>query len=333
MALRFGITTMAQEPPDRFRELVRTVEDGGCEHLWVCDSSLHARDVYSYLTLAATVSTRLRLGPNCTHPYTRHPAINYNAMATVHEISGGRAIIAVAAGDRPVMELGYRIAPVATVREMIGLMRALERGDRHLAGATFTLKEGALSFTPPSPLPLYVAASGPRMLRLGGELADGVLFLSGVYPPCVAYALQQIRAGARQAGRDPEALDVGCTIYGSLRDDAALARQECAPMAAWFPQTAPAYAELAGVAPATIANIKAAYAGGHFDDAREASRHVTDEMIHRFTVSGPPTVWIRRIQEVVAAGVSHINIFLLTKDKLAMAQRIVREVLPQVRRG
>jgi 5,10-methylenetetrahydromethanopterin reductase len=331
VSLRFGITTMAQEPPDRFRELVRTVEEGGCDYLWVCDSSLHARDVYSYLTLAALTSSRLRLGPNCTHPYTRHPAINYNAMATIHELARGRAIVAVAAGDRPVMELGYRIAPVATVREMIGVMRALERGERTVKGDAFSLQDGRLSFAPPSPLPLYVAASGPRMLQLGGELADGVLFLSGVYAPCVRFALEQIRAGARGAGRDPAALDIGCTIYGSLRDDEAAARAECMPMAAWFPQTAPRYAELAGVAPDTVARIKAAYAGGHFDDAREATLHVTNEMIDRFTVPGPPEVWIRRIREVIAAGVEHVNIFLLTRDKLEMAHRIVRDVLPHVR--
>ena len=210
-------------------------------------------------------------------------------------------------------------------------MRARERGEPTVKGATFTLQGGRLAFAPPSPLPLYVAGSGPRMLQLGGELADGVLFLSGVYAPCVRFALEQIRAGARAAGRAPSSLDVGCTIYGSLHDDETLARQECTPMAAWFPQTAPRYAELAGVAPETSARIKAAYAGSHFDDAQEAFRHVTGEMIDRFTVAGPPEVWIRRIREVIAAGVQHVNIFLLTKDKLDMARRIVRDVLSHVR--
>jgi 5,10-methylenetetrahydromethanopterin reductase len=333
VAIRFGITTMAAEPPDRFQELVRVAE-AGCDYLWVCDSSLHARDVYAYLTLVALTSKRLSFGPNCIHPYTRHPAINFNAMATLHELSGGRAIVVVAAGDRPVMELGYRSAPVAVVREMIGVMRALDGGERaDLDGPTFKLKNARVSFVPVSRLPIYVAASGPRMLQLGGEVADGVLFLSGVYPPCISYALEQIRAGALRAGRDPGMLDVGCTIYGSLRDDEQLARQECAPMAAWFPQTAPRYAEIAGVPAATIEGIRAAYAGGHFDDAREACRYVTDEMIHRFTVAGPAKVWVERIREVIAMGVTHINVFLLTRDKLAMARALTTSVFPRVRGG
>lgn len=332
--MRFGITTMAQEPPGRFRAIVEAAEAGGCDYLWVCDSSLHARDVYAYLTLAATWSKRLKLGPNCTHPYTRHPAINLNAMATIHEISGGRAIVAVAAGDRPVMELGYRMARVAVVREMIALIRALAAGGpvTH-EGESFTLKDARLSFALPSPLPVYMAASGPRMLRMAGEIADGVLFLAGANVPCIRYALEQIEAGARDAGRAAAMLDVGCTVYGSLTDDEALARAECRPMAAWFPQTAPQYAEIAGVPPATIEAIRKAYAGGHFDDAKEALSHVTDDMIDAFTIAGPAKVWIERLGAIRDAGVEHVNVFLLTQDKAGMAKRLVRDVLPALREG
>lgn len=314
-AIRFGVTTMATEPPDRFRELVHAVDEGGFDELWVCDSSLHARDVYPYLTLVALESRRLAFGPNCTHPYTRHPAITLNAMATLHELSGGRARLAVGAGDRPVTELGYTMAPVAKVREMLGVIRAG-------AGLHVPLS---------SPLPVYVSASGPRMLALGGELADGVLFFSGVHPPCIEFALERICAGAGTAGRDPATLDIGCTVAGSLRDDADLARRECVPMAAWFPQTAPRYAELAGVPPEVTRKIRAAYAGGHFDGADGAFGHVTDAMVERFTVAGPPELWIQRIKDVLALGVRHVNVFLLSRDKLAMVRDLATRVLPHVR--
>ena len=82
MSMRFDVTTMAVETPARFAKLVSVVEDAGCDHLWVCDSSLHARDVFAYLGIVANHSERLLFGPNCNHPYTRPPAINYNAMAT-----------------------------------------------------------------------------------------------------------------------------------------------------------------------------------------------------------------------------------------------------------
>ncbi len=332
--MRFGMTTMAVEPPDRFRRLVEIAEGGGCGYLWVCDSSLHARDVYSYLTVAALNSRSLRIGPNCTHPYTRHPAINLNAMATIHELSGGRGIVAVATGDRPVMELGYPMARVAVVREMIGVIRALETGETVTReGETFALEDARLSFDLPAPLPLYLAASGPRMLRMGGELADGVLFLAGVHEDCVAYAIERIREGARAAGRDPAALDIGCTVYGSLQDDAEAARALCRPMAAWFPQTSRQYAEIAGVPRRRIENIRAAYAGGHFDQARAAMDFVTEDMIDAFTVGGPPELWIDRLNRIAALGVEHINVFLLGPDRAEMGRRLVEDVFPHVGRS
>ena len=329
--MRFGVTTMAKEPPDQFRRLVEVAEAGGCDYLWVCDSSLHARDVYSYLTLAALWSRRLKLGPNCTHPYTRHPAINLNAMATIHELSQGRGIIAVATGDRPVTELGYGMARVATVREMIGVIRALQGGGPvSRDGPDFALRDAKLSFAMPAPLPVYLAASGPRMLRMGGETADGVLFLAGVDEGCVRYAIERIGEGAASGGREAAAIDIGCTVYGSLQDDDAAARDLCRPMAAWFPQTSRQYAEIAGVPEPIVENIRAAYSGGHFDEARQALSYVTDAMIDAFTVAGPPGIWIERLSRIAALGVEHINIFLLGPDRALMAERLVEEVFPRV---
>jgi 5,10-methylenetetrahydromethanopterin reductase len=328
--VRFGVTTMATDPPQRFRELVGLIEAAGFDELWVCDSSLHGREVWSYLTLAATASQRLSLGPNCTHPYTRHPAITLNACATLHELSGGRAQLALGAGDRPVTELGCRPAPVAVVREMVALLRRLWAGETVDAAGPIRLKGARLSCGLGAPLPIYVAASGPRMLEMAGEVADGVLFFSGVHPVCVEWALEKIRTGMIRAQRAPGSLDVACTIAGSLSDDVDRARAECVPVAAWFPQTSPGYATLVGVPPEAVHAIRTAYAGGHFDAARRAFAHVTDPMVEAFTVAGPAELWVRRIKEVVALGVSHVNIFLLSGDKHAMVRELAERVLPHV---
>ncbi|MDR7468359.1 MAG: LLM class flavin-dependent oxidoreductase [Armatimonadota bacterium] len=328
--VRIGITTMATEPPARFCELVEAVEAAGLDELWVCDSSLHARDLYVALTLVATHSSRLAFGPNCTHPFTRHPAITANALAALQELSGGRARLAIGAGDRPVGELGYRPAPVAVVRQMLELVRRLHRGETVDAPGPIVLKRAHLASPPLQPVPLYVSASGPRMLELGGEVADGVLFLAGLWPACLEYALQRIAAGAARAGRELSSLDIGCTVAGSLREDLELARRECVPLAAWFPQTAGVYAELAGVSPETVAAIRADYAGGHFDAARRAFAHVTDPMVERFTVAGGPELWVRRLKDVLALGIRHLNIFLLSGDKLGMVRDLAEKVLPDL---
>src|SRR5262249_14094612 len=127
--MKFGVIYQSFDPPSVFLDYVRLIEDAGFHYLWVCDSSLHARDVFCYLTLAAAHTTRLRLGVSVHQPFTRHPAINVNGMSTVNEISGGRAIMAVGAGDRPQLELGFSPAPVALVRDMIQVSRELIGGE------------------------------------------------------------------------------------------------------------------------------------------------------------------------------------------------------------
>src|SRR5438309_3746355 len=127
--MKFGVIYQSFDPPSVFLDYVRQIEHGGFDYLWVCDSSLHARDVIAYLTLAAVNTNRIKLGASVFQPYTRHPAINVNGMLTLNEISGGRAIMAVGAGDRPQRELGFTPAPVHLVREMIATSRQLLTGE------------------------------------------------------------------------------------------------------------------------------------------------------------------------------------------------------------
>jgi 5,10-methylenetetrahydromethanopterin reductase len=330
MAATLGINLMAVDPPARFVEVVRFVESAGFSHMFVADSSLHARDLYPYLTLLATHTSSIRLGPSVTHPYTRHPAVNANALATLNEISNGRVVVNIGAGDRPVMELGYPIAKVAVVREAVAVMRLLLTGKpASFAGETFRLHDATLRYGRPDGMPLYVTASGPRMLELAGEVADGVLFLAGSDPRCVRFALDRIAAGAARSGRSLSDLVLGCNIYGALEDDPVAANAACRPIAAWFPQTAPHYADLIGVSKERIEAIRHAYAGGHFDEARNALELVTDEMVQAFALSGNTRVWIERLEAIQAMGVDLFVIYPMVSDKFGTIRRIAKELVPR----
>lgn len=332
MSATLAVNLMAQDPPARFIETVKFVEAAGFSHMFVADSSLHARDVYPYMTLLATNTTSLRTGPLVTHPYTRHPAINLNALATINEISGGRVCINIGAGDRPVLELGYPMAKTKVLREAICVIRELQKGQAvHFAGETFRLEDAALRYGRPQDMPLYVTATGPKMLELAGEVGDGVLFFPGTDRRCVQYALDHIDSGARRAGRDGQGRFLACCVYGALDDDYARAREACLPIAAWFPQTSPQYAELIGVPAETIDRIRDVYSGGHFDESREAFRLVSDEMVEAFTMCGNAAHWIEKLQAIAAMGVSTIVIYPMVADKLGMIRRIADEVLPHFR--
>src|SRR5260221_10336007 len=127
--MKFGVIYQSFDPPPVFLEYVRAIEDLGFDDMWVCASSLHARAFFASLTLAAVNTKRIRRGVSVFQPYTRPPAIDVNGMVTINEISGGRVSMAVGAGDRPQLELGFKPAPVQLVRAMIHVSRQLIAGE------------------------------------------------------------------------------------------------------------------------------------------------------------------------------------------------------------
>src|ERR1039458_862183 len=126
---RAGVVLQGVDAPGVFCGMVEEIESLGFDHLWLTDSSLHARNCYSYLTLAASRSTSLLLGTAVTNPATRHPAITAAAAATVDEISGGRMLLGIGAGHRPLLALGLRSSPLADLEAAIGGIRRLWTGE------------------------------------------------------------------------------------------------------------------------------------------------------------------------------------------------------------
>ena len=145
--LRSGVALQPVDDPASFSAMIREIEELGFDNLWLTDSSLHARNCYAYLTLAAQQSSRLTLGTAVTNPLTRHPAITASAIATVDEISGGRTILGIGAGDRPLLALGLKPSPLADLEAAINGVRALWSGaEVDLEAGSFSLREAHLRF-------------------------------------------------------------------------------------------------------------------------------------------------------------------------------------------
>jgi 5,10-methylenetetrahydromethanopterin reductase len=332
MAATFGYTVMAVDPPSEFIKLAELVDRSGFEHMWVADSSLHAHYVYSYLTLVATHTKRVKMGPNCTHPYTRHPAINMNAIATIDEISGGRAIMNLAAGDRPVTEVGYQIAKPRVVRQMVEVCRRLLGEEKvDYVGEAWSLHQATLHYKIRSDIPIYITATGPKMLQMAGEVADGILFMPGAYPESIKFALSHIEIGAREAGRALADMDLAWCGIGAIDRDRKKAIEASRFIAAWFPQMAPKYAEIAGIAPELAQKIRDAYSGGHFHEARAAAAFVPDEIIQRFAPTGTPEEVRKQVQAILNLGITHIEFFDISSDHLASAKLFADEVMAHLK--
>src|SRR5258708_6667229 len=135
-----GVVLQGVDEPSAFCGMVGEIDRLGFDHLWLTDSPLHARNCYSYLTLAAGRTPRLLLGTAVTNPATRHPAITAAAAATVDEISGGRFALGIGTGDRPLLALGRKPSTLASLEAAVdGIRPVLPRGQCGLPSGEFEL--------------------------------------------------------------------------------------------------------------------------------------------------------------------------------------------------
>ena len=246
--MRTGVTLQGVDPPDDFEEMVTEIESLGYDSFWLTDSSLHSRNCWAYLTLAARRTSRMTIGTAVTNPVTRHPAITAVAAATLADISGGRAILGIGAGDRPLLSLGYTPARLATLEASIAAIRALWSGATVNADEPgFALHDAHYRFPPGTDIPVWVSATGPRTLELAGRVADGVILLAGLHPEGISFALEHINRGAEAAGRSQRP-PVTVFAYGAIDEDEEKAIAAARTIAAWFPQTAPVHCRLAAAA-------------------------------------------------------------------------------------
>ena len=201
----------------------RMAEDAGFDSLWVTERYFH-EETSSMLGYLAATTKRIRLGVGVVNPYTRSPALLGMGAATLDRLSGGRMMLGLGRSDADVIQgrmgLDYP-APLSRLRGTIAALRSMWAGDRITSEyAGVRLDNVGLAIQPVQErLPVYLAAIGPRALRLAGEVADGVLL--NAYAPIeyVRWAAEEVRNAATTAGRDPGSIDVACMMIVRLTDD------------------------------------------------------------------------------------------------------------------
>ena len=198
--------------------------------LWVADEQF-LRDPWVQLGAIAAVTSRVSIGICVTDPYIRHPAITAAAAATLQELSGGRALLGLGAGSTGFSALGIvPRTPARAVTECIELCRQLWSEPRPFSyeGQQVRFLDGALDFKPPRPIPIYVAARGPKMLAAAAEHADTVLIGSFVHGLGLDFCLTRIHNA--EAARSPQLprLRKACWIYLSVSRDAEAAQRGAA---------------------------------------------------------------------------------------------------------
>ena len=164
-------------------------------------------------------TTGLRVGTAIANVFTRGPATLAITAAGMAEIAPGRFCLGVGAGSEPIVEAwnGGRFArPATRVREMVQFLRSALTGERVVfQGKTFSVDGFRLTRPPAQPVPIHVAALRPGMLRVAGEVGDGVV-LNWLSPDDVPKAVSVVREAAARAGRDPHAVEITARLMVNL---------------------------------------------------------------------------------------------------------------------
>jgi 5,10-methylenetetrahydromethanopterin reductase len=310
--MRTAVCLQGVDPPDVFERTVAEIDQLGYDALWLTDSSLHARNCWAYLTLAARASKRLTLGTAVTNPITRHPAVTAAAAGTLAEISGGRAILGIGAGDRPLLSLNRRPAKLADLELSIAAIRRLWAGETVTEqGEAFGFDGAHYRFPPATDIPIWISATGPKTLELAGRVADGVILLAGLHPDGIRFALEHIDRGVEQAGRS-ERPEITVFAYGAIDDeDERAAFAAARTIAAWFPQTSPVYCEIAGLPAEVIEQVRRSYSGGEFQEAAKAAEALPDDFVHRMALAGGSAEARGHIRNLVELGIDYLTVFPL----------------------
>lgn len=309
--MRFGLHhRMYNGDIPLFLRRVEDVDRAGFSHVWLGDNVLLFPDTLVAMTLAAERSPQLTFGTGCTHVILRDPVLIAAAHASIDLVAPGRVVCGIGSGDVLVHQLHVRPTPVASLRAAIVAIQKLTRGEAVVVDGTAVEMPWVAR-----PIPVWLFAEGPRMLEMGGEVADGVLYGGGVSADVRAWASGRVAAGARRAGRMPPPIWHACLV--SIARTTAEAREAIRLrlsnrarhnfLAA--PELVPS--QHRAEAERLIREFDFGLVRAELNSAGE--RHaqlVTDFMIDRFAVAGTAEEVVRRLRELEREGVESVMVDL-----------------------
>ena len=323
----FHVGILPNRPVTEIAEVAAEADRLGFGGIWVADSQSIFRDAFQALAVCATRTSRVQLATGVTNPVTRHLAVVASAIATLNELSGGRAVLGIGVGESAVRTIGLQPARLAELEAATYALRALLAGEPAQVNG-HELRQGWSGGT----VPIVYAASGPRALRLAGRIADGVLFQVGADPGLVRYGLESIGAGVREAGRaDTDVrriLRLACVVDADRERARGQARGYVAAAAGTVHWAVPPERMPPGLYD-DLTRMKERYDyAKHASGDAEHAALITDLVIDTMGIAGTPDDAVPRFRELAALGVDAFCI--TTGDPLQTMRVLAEHVIPLV---
>lgn len=310
--------------PSEAVELGVLVEQAGFDRLGVSCVALWP-DTYQLQALIAARTHHIHIGSMVTNPYTRHAAVHASALATLQELSNGRAFCGIGVGAG-LEELGIDYPrPIRMLRETVTAMRGLLDGEAvQLDGEMVTIDGSSLLRAPAARVPIAIGTRSPGVMKLAGEVADialvGARYLT---PEIVARYRAWLAEGAARVGRDVSEIEVLPRVTLCVSDDEALAVESVKRFAAHYldilgEHGPPVDSERRQAIVATLDDAT----GWYFDldryDPPEMSRLIDAELARQFAIVGTPEQCAAQIRSLLDLGFEGVSCNLAAVQRDSM---------------
>ncbi|WP_136716716.1 5,10-methylenetetrahydromethanopterin reductase [Halorientalis salina] len=300
-----AIELTPEHPVEEITDLAVQAEETGFDAVFAACHYFN-RDPFVTLSRIADATDDVRLGPAAANPYDSHPLTLASRVATLQEVSDGRAVMGVGPGDRSTLSaLGVeRDKPLRRVLETFKTAQDLWAGESVDLDGTFQANDATLEYEVPGTIPVYVGAQGPHMIRMAAKHADGVLY-NGSHPRDFAWAAEQVEKGLDERPDGRGEFDFAAYASVSIAEDGEAAREAARPPVAFIAGgAAPPVLDRHDLDRERAEAVGAAIEAGEFS---EAFGLVTEEMIEAFCIAGTP----EEVEEKIAAVREYTDSFVV----------------------
>ncbi len=308
-------------------EVAELAEEAGAETIWMAEH-LGYREAAVSCSAFLTRTKRVMVIPTAVMPYLWHPMPTAMQIATMDELAPGRAGICVSVGNLlNLRESGvpHPEKPVIVIREYVEALRALWSGESVHQEATIWNLDGArMSFKPPSDIPVFVASTGPQVLKLAGRIADGVLFSGGLSLNYTRKCADLANEGVAQAGRmDVDVRKAGFVYFSCTEDGVSAVEANKLKLAFLFRNSAQGPNIKSVDIPIDHVRIQELVEQRRLD---EAARLIPSEAVPQFSVAGTPDECRDQLQAYIEAGVDEPVIEVTgTEEERRLALDVIRD--------
>lgn len=329
----FGVVMQADPPAWRVVELTQRAEALGFTHAWTFDSHVLWQEPYVIYSQMLSATHRIKVGPMVTNPGTRDWTVTASHYATLNDMFGNRTVCGIGRGDSAMRVIGHKPCNLATLREAMTVIRGLASSE----AVTYNGAEHRFPWSHGSHLEMWMAAYGPKALKLCGEHADGFI-LQLADPQIAAWTIEAVRTAASDAGRDPDEVTICVAAPAYVGDDIAHQRDQVRWFGGMVGNHVADLVERYGadtdlVPEALVAYVQNRQGYDYAEHGKATSTHVdfvTDDVIDRFCLLGPPEAHVERLEELRELGVDQFAIYLQHDAKDATLGAYGEKVIPAV---